>query len=269
LGEIAKFVKSKFPHVRIFTFFHNIEVRFFYGSLVQNRSAHGLAVLLANYLAEKKSVKFSDEIICLSRRDSMVLGKIYGRAVTHVSPIALKDHRPAHSLIVRSAPREKFALFVGGTFYANKAGITWFVKHVVPRIQIKICIVGRGFEALKDELELDGKVEVVGAVDCLAQWYQDAHFIIAPIFDGSGMKTKVAEALMYGKKVVGTPEAFTGYDDITGQVGWVCESANDFVVAISAASEGITQSFDPALRQIYEKSYSMNAAKARLAKILS
>ena len=38
-----------------------------------------------------------------------------------------------------------------------------------------------------------------------------AALVIAPIFDGSGMKTKVAEALMHGKHVVGTPEAFSGY----------------------------------------------------------
>ena len=41
---------------------------------------------------------------------------------------------------------------------------------------------------------------VVGEVESLAQWYHDAYFVVAPIFDGSGMKTKVAEALMYGKE---------------------------------------------------------------------
>jgi hypothetical protein len=51
----------------------------------------------------------------------------------------------------------------------------------VPRINIKICIVGKGFERYKKELELGGKVEVIGAVDSLAEWYLKAHFVIAPI----------------------------------------------------------------------------------------
>jgi len=82
------------------------------------------------------------------------------------------------------------------------------------------------------------------------------------------MKTKVAEALMYGKKVVGTPEAFSGYEDIAQKAGWVCTTADDFVAAISRAQGLVTQSFDPDLRAIYEEKYSFEAAKSRLANIL-
>ena len=35
----------------------------------------------------------------------------------------------------------------------------------------------------------------------------------SPIFYGSGMKTKVAEALMHGKRIIGTNNAFAGYDN--------------------------------------------------------
>ena len=218
-GEVVKLVKKMFPQVQVYTFFHNVEVRFFWGSFRQNKSAHALAVFVVNYLAERKSVKFTDKLICLSQRDSQLLQKIYGRQATHVSPMALRDQLVSNAQKVTEPSQQKFALFVGGVFYANRVGITWFVKHVVPRINIKICIVGKGFERYKKELELGGKVEVIGAVDSLAEWYLKAHFVIAPIFDGSGMKTKVAEALMYGKTVIGTPEAFSGYEEDGYKVG--------------------------------------------------
>ena len=163
---------------------------------------------------------------------------------------------------------EKFALFVGGTFYANQIGIAWFVKYVVPHINIKIYIVGKGFERFKSKLEINGKVEVVGEVDSLAQWYQDAYFVIAPIFDGSGMKTKVAEALMFGNKIIGTPEAFSGYEAIADRVGCVCHSADEFVAAIESAGEIVKDSYDIELRKIYEERFSYQAAKLRLEKIL-
>ena len=272
-GGIVKIVKARFPHVEILTFFHNVEVRFFLGSLRQNKTVRALAVAVANYLAEKKSVNYSDKIVCLSERDSRLLHKIYGRAATHVSPMALQEKLPLDAAYtvgqpVNQQPR-KFALFVGGTFYANRAGIAWFVEHVVPHIHIKICIVGRGFEDLRQDLERDGKVEVVGAVDHLADWYRDAHFVIAPIFDGSGMKTKVAEALMYGKKIIGTPEAFSGYEGVSDQAGWVCATATEFVTAIADAEKEVTQSLYPALRMLYEEKYSFAAAVARLAVILA
>jgi len=143
------------------------------------------------------------------------------------------------------------------------------VEHVVPHIHIKTCIVGRGFESLRQELEREGKVKVVGAVDCLADWYRDAHFVIAPIFDGSGMKTKVAEALMYGKKIIGTPEAFSGYEGVAEKAGWICTTAPEFVAAIAKAGNEVTQSFYPELRMLYEEKYSFLAAVSRLSAILA
>jgi polysaccharide biosynthesis protein PslH len=106
-------------------------------------------------------------------------------------------------------------------------------------------------------------------VDSLAEWYRNAHFVIAPIFDGSGMKTKVAEALMFGKKIIGTPEAFSGYEDVADRAGQICKSADDFVSAINSADEMVKDSFDTELRAIYESSFSLAAAHMRLKVILN
>ncbi|SDT95710.1 Glycosyl transferases group 1 [Pseudomonas pohangensis] len=268
LGAFVSAAKHRFPDVEVTTFFHNAEARFFWGALKQTKSLRALAVLVANYLAERKAVRYSDKIICLNERDSRLLGRLYGREATHLSAMALQDKLPLDLCLSPVVKREKFALFVGGVFYANRAGIAWFVKHVVPHINIKICIVGCGFEDLKPELERDGKVEVIGAVESLAQWYLDSHFVIAPIFDGSGMKTKVAEALMFGKKVVGTPEAFTGYEAITKQVGWTCTTADEFIAAIERANESITQSYDADMRAIYLEKYSYAAARLRISEAM-
>jgi glycosyltransferase involved in cell wall biosynthesis len=268
LGGFAAVLKQRMPAIEIITFFHNVEARFFWGSWRLNKTLHALGVLIANTLAERKAVKFSNKIICLSERDSRLLKRLYGRSATHIAPMVLEDKCPASLAQLETHPPDRFALFVGGTFYANRAGIEWFVQKVVPQIDLPIYVVGRGFEALREKLEVSDKVTVVGAVDSLAGWYRRSQFVIAPIFDGSGMKTKVAEALMYGKKVVGTPEAFTGYGDITDKAGWVCESAEEFVAAINMASASITQSFDPTLREFYLQHHSMDAARSRLRNIL-
>jgi len=268
LGGFVAVVKRKFPQLEISTFFHNVESRFFLGSFKQTKSLRALAILMANYLAERKAARYSDKIICLSERDSRLLQKIYRRRATHISPMAMQDGVPAGSAQPSSNPGEKFALFVGGNFYANRAGISWFAANVAPHIGMKTYIVGRGLEDLGPELDCEGKVEVVGAVESLADWYMKAELVIAPIFDGSGMKTKVAEALMFGKKVIGTPEAFSGYDDVADQAGWVCTTADDFVAAFEQAENTVLKSYNPELRSIYEKIYSYPAARSRLQKIL-
>lgn len=268
MGEMVRALKTRFPDIEVCTFFHNVEVRFFYGSFRLNKSIHSLAVLVANYLAERKAVRYSDKIVCLSTRDSHLLQRVYGRPATHISAMALEDKLPQDKRGQPTPRTEKFILFVGGSFYANSEGIKWFVKHVVPRISIKTCIVGRGLEDLKTELECNGGVEVVGAVDSLADWYTKAQFIIAPIFDGSGMKTKVAEALMFGKKIVGTPEAFSGYGDDVDEAGWMCSTADDFVGAIGQAMDEEQVFFRRELRALYEDKYSYRAACERLKHII-
>ncbi|OGI07274.1 MAG: hypothetical protein A2Y40_05405 [Candidatus Margulisbacteria bacterium GWF2_35_9] len=269
LGSLAKVIKKKHPKIEVITFFHNVEVRFFWGAFYSKMSFRSLAVLVVNYLAERKSVLYSDKRVCLSNRDSKLLKKIYARESTYITPMVLEDKMPVGFDKANTFSKDKYVLFVGGTFYANIFGIKWFVNNVVPHVDIKLYIVGLGFEKLREELEVNSHVKVIGAVDSLSDWYKKSQFVIAPIFDGSGMKTKVAEALMYGKKVVGTPEAFSGYVDSLPQAGWVCKTAEEFIEAINCAKTEITLPFDNELRRIYENKYSVLSAKKRLGKILN
>lgn len=271
LGEVAAALRKQVPGVRIATFFHNVESRFFFGSLNASPSLRALAVLIVNYLAERKAVRCSDLLISLSHRDSDLLRCIYGRSADYVAPMSLEDKlQPAADGEVDSARfrKEKYILFVGGAFYANRLGAAWFIKHIVPHIGIKTIIVGKGLEALRRHGEPNPKVEVIGGVQNLAEWYLDAHLVIAPIFDGSGMKTKVAEALMFGKKVVGAREAFSGYEDVAEKVGWICATADDFIETINRLEHMALPRFDREVRALFERRYSYEAARARLAHAL-
>lgn len=268
LGLAAKAVKSSLPFVEVITFFHNCEARFFLGAARQHPSIKAVGVLLANYLAERAAVRFSDQRICLTERDSRLLKRIYGRRATHISPMVMQDQVSVSAISNPGPDAERYALFVGGSFYANRQGIEWYVDHVATQAPIKTYVVGKGLEQWKEKLERNGNVQVIGAVDHVAPWYLGAQFVIAPIFDGSGMKTKVAEALMFGKRIVGTPEAFVGYEDAE-DIGMVCTTPAEFLEALHKEMDGATARVDPRLRGIYEDKYSYAAAKSRLATILS
>jgi len=268
LGSIARAVKRARPEVEVITFFHNCEARFFLGAFRQGKSLRSAGVLAANYLAERRAVHFSDKRICLNKRDSDVLSSVYGKGATHLLPMAMRDRLPSCQTPTTPPTEDRYALFVGGTFYANRQGIEWFVENVAARAPIQTYVVGRGFERWKDLLERNGNVRVIGAVDAMAPWYLAAQYVIAPIFDGSGMKTKVAEALMFGKRVIGTPESFTGYEDHIDLVGVVCRSPEEFVAAMKAECRISEGPPSPALRRIYEEHYSFEAARNHLAAIL-
>ena len=266
LGHIVAPIRRAFPHVRVVTFFHNVEARFFLGAARAKRTALSLALLAANYAAERKAVRHSDAIVCLSRRDSEALRRLYGRGADYLSPIAVEDALPPHPAIARRTGR--YLLFVGGAFYANRCGIEWFAREVAPRAPLPTVIIGQGMDALRREFGESPNIRIVGAVENLAPCYLGAHCVVAPIFDGSGMKTKVAEALMFGKRIIGTAEAFSGYAPDVVSAGWLAEDARGFLAAIEEAAKADLPVFDPAARALYEASHSLAAATRRMAEIM-
>ncbi|MBC3941304.1 glycosyltransferase [Sphingomonas albertensis] len=284
LGHIARAVSRARPNVRIVTFFHNVEARFFWGAMRARRSLKSVAVLAANWLAERMAVRRSDVLVTLSDRDSAGLRRLYGRGADTVAPMVLEDrappapapappHDPAHAPAVSGG----YLLFVGGGFYANIAGIRWFAQQVAPRIALPVKVIGRAMDELAGEFaptdngtdNAAGNVELIGAVDDLAPWYAGATLVIAPIFDGSGMKTKVAEALMHGKRIAATPEALSGYADDVVAASWCCADADAFVRAVAEAAAAPPLPYDPAMRALYERDHSPAAGAARLARIMA
>ena len=268
LGRLARTIKRAHPRVTVISFFHNVEARFFLGALRRRPGLRPAAVLLANYRAERLAARFSDRRVALNARDSRLLDRWYGRSATDILPMALADQLDPKSA-KGSGTEPGYALFVGGAFYANQAGIVWFADKVAPHIPMRTVVVGQGMEQLRARLERSGRIDVVGAVPRLQDWYRDASVAIAPIFDGSGMKTKVAEALMFGKRPIGTSEALTGYEAIEGAAGPPCDSREAFIQRLQATAAQPPPTFDPALRRIYEEHYSPEALKGGLTRILA
>lgn len=268
LGRLARAVRTALPKIEIFTFFHNVEAIFFAGALKAMPGPKAAAVLIANFIAERDAVRYSDRLIALNSRDSRALKRLYGRDATDILPMALEDRLEESSATLRGEEAGDFLLFVGGKFYANVAGIRWFARKVAPHLSLRTRVIGRGLEKYRKELQASGKVDVLGAVDDLQPHYQEAAAVIAPIFGGSGMKTKVAEALMYGKRIMGTDEAFCGYEQIASSAGWVCNNRDEFVTAAAQIVRTKPPRFDRTLRQIYEDAFSHPPTRSRLAKIL-
>lgn len=131
-----------------------------------------------------------------------------------IIPIAMPTPIVAKKNIEKLSKEKKKVLFVGSKYYPNIIGIRWFYKEVLPQLgyDFELKIVGRGTEFLAEEFN-DERVKVVGTVDSVEPFYQDADIVIAPLFDGGGMKCKTVEAVGYGKYLVGTTESLQGFND--------------------------------------------------------
>lgn len=254
LGHAVSKIKAAVPHVHTTVFFHNVETDYFRELIKTSGSYRHYLLINAVQVNERDAVKNADLNIIMSDVDRQRLEYKYGPSSWHIMPTSFEDNFCAEQ-IKCSADCNVSLLFVGSFFYQNEQAVRWFVKEVVPDLNknITLYVVGRGFEKLREELQSD-KVHIIGGVKNLDDWYYNCDAVVSPIFSGAGMKTKIAEALMYGKTIFGTPAAFVGYNVDYNKVGGLCEDSKDFVEKIN--NFGWPQrKFNPYSRMMFLRHY--------------
>lgn len=105
---------------------------------------------------------------------------------------------------------------------ANEDGALWFCKHIWPKLcdrnpEIKFYIVGAGpGPRIRRQAEKDERITVTGLVDDLRPYRNMARVFVSPVRLGSGMRTKVLEAMAGGLPVVSTSLGMAGLEAQTG-----------------------------------------------------
>lgn len=264
-GNIQKKIKKLYPKVELITFFHNIEKNYCLERIkVEGKSR--LILLPSVIYNENLSVKCSEKLIVLNKRDLDELKRIYKKRINdkliYQTSLFLED-----SYIENKDFNEcnYDYLFIGSAFYANIYGITWFIEEVLPYIEGKLVLIGKGMEILKEKFLNNEKLEIKGTVENIAKYYYEENIIISPIFHGSGIKTKTIEALMYNKTIIGTKEAFVGIDkkDIE-KIGVCCETKEEFIKALSDKKNLWNKRRS---REIYLKNFSKSTIKRKFLEI--
>jgi len=268
-GKLSKKIKSLFPKIKIITFFHNCEYEY---NKCEQKIAKCRQVfvqlknLILSYIIKKNerwTCQYSDKIIVLNERDKLNIQNIYGRTADVVIPISFPNKQIEFSNErISSIP---VALFLGSNFFANIHGIKWFIRNVLPFVNIKLKIVGRDMD--NANLPKSEKLEVLGYVEDLDEYMQNADFIVLPIFIGGGMKVKTCESLMHGKNIIGTHEAFEGYDVDFEKVGACCETAEEFITAINEFPRRFANKFNEYSRNVFLEKYTDDITFRQIAEV--
>lgn len=248
--------------IKIFTFFHNIEVNYYKEKLMTERTFFNF--LFYKYIKknEFEVVKYSNKNITLNLRDSQELCKIYGKKADFTYPITMPLIKKSKLVVNEPLKTEPYCLFLGSNFFANQQGIIWFINNVVPHIKTKLYIVGSICNAIKkSELKSD-KIILHGYLEDIKSMYINASLVVSPIFSGSGMKTKTIEALSFGKSIIGTKEAFAGIDADFEKIGGLANSADEFIRKIN--SYDFEKKFNEYAYLIFESNFSDEALQAKI-----
>jgi len=263
-GKIAERLKRTYSNLKIITFFHNIELDYYLKKAKVEGFLSSL-VIPSIYYNEKLAVRSSHKTIVLNERDKKRMREIYKTEADTVMPLSLEDRFDKRRMIKSGSETSKY-LFVGSAFYANVEGISWFIENVLEGIDGHLTVVGKGMEILKEKYEESEKLTIAGTVDSVDEYYYETDVVVSPIFSGSGMKTKTTEALMFGKNIFGTEEAFEGFNLDFEKVGGCLNSADEFIKKIN--SQKIENKYNQYSREVFMENYSLETIKTEFKKIL-
>lgn len=238
-GQLIKRIKERYKNITIIAFFHDIEIV----KMREDKDVNFLRKIIHPifYKNERLTVEFADRTIVLNERDKKLYQKKYEKLPDAIVPISIPEITDIPFEIKHYENEKLKILFVGVEYGPNLSGVRWLLNNVLPLItcDYEFNIVGYNMEKYRTEFEgYSDKIHVIGTVESLKEWYVNADLIVAPIFEGGGMKVKTAEALSYGKNFIGCTESLEGYwegipDNLRNHKIYKCDDAKGFAGIIN------------------------------------
>lgn len=270
-GSIAKYAKNK--NIPVISFFHNCEYDYLDVRFGNKKSLQEFLYKRLVKRQEGMAARQSDVNIVFTKRDQQRIATLYNVKNPEIIPLTLKDSFSKTSIKEENSKKEttqeeNTVLLFGPLGQANEEAFRFFVTEISPKISAKTMVAGKGFEAYKDTWSSD-KVEVIGFVDDIQKLYESASLVAIPLLSGGGMKIKTAEAMMFGKYVFGTEEAFVGYEFDPREIGAECNTAQEFIEEINTFFEQNPPKYCKRARELFEERYSLNASKTAFQTIVN
>lgn len=263
-GILAKKIKKRFPQIKIITFFHNIEIQYAKSYLSFKNPKSWYFYILTKY-NESKAMRFSDYRFTINKADSDLMFETYRIKASFVMPFAVENRISSEIFDElqkdNNSINRKNSLFVGSNFFGNTEGLNWYIENVLPKVDVHLTIVGNG---MSKAFSNSDKITVYDFVDDLSAFYKKADFVVLPIISGGGMKTKTAEAMMWGKVILATKNAFTGYDIDNCKGLYVCESADDYIETIRKIYDEDFNYFNKSIHERFIEKHSIDSTISKM-----
>lgn len=230
------YVLDKIDNTRLIVRVHNVEKDYSDKNYLHHKT-------LINYLdksfakkREKRIVERAQKLLVLTEKDKKRLTELYHvpECKMSVVPVCVRGK----DMEVKLASKDKTVkmILTGSLWFGpNYEGVKWFLNNVYCKLDFPKELVIAGANPNTELVELAKRLSDIVLVDTpvsMEPYFKMADIAIAPVFDGAGMKVKVAEALSYGLPVIGTSHAFEGYHIIHGENSYLCNQAEEFIQCI-------------------------------------
>lgn len=171
------------------------------------------------------------------------------------------------------AAQRQGVLFVGAFDHQpNVDGLLWYVRDIWPQVRARVnsatlTVVGRRPPESVRALHGQDGIAVAGEVPDTAPYLRAAAVMVAPLLSGSGLKTKIVEALGYGLPVVTTG---VGAEGLANAAGIIAVPAAEQAATLCAllTDDGQRETLGAAATACFAREFSMAVYTQRLRALL-
>lgn len=275
-GNLVKKIKKSCKECRVFSFYHDVKADLYKQWMDNERTLKSKIEYTIGIKQENINQKYADINIVFNERDAKKFQAYYGKRPDVVIPLPAPVPAISDNIMdsITAKDDKKHILFVGKKYYPNLVGFKWFVDNVLPSLtdNIQVDVVGRGLEELRSGYS-DPRINVIGGVESLNPYYENADIVIAPLFDGGGMKSKTVEALSFGKIFVGTEESLFGFweemdSDIRGKTCYQCNTPEEWIQTINNLANDDIHKFNEGVFELFKAKFSYDVIRDQLKAIM-
>lgn len=275
-GNLVKKIKKNCKECKVLSFYHDVKADLYKQWMNNERTLKSRIEYTIGIRQEYVNQKYADINIVFNERDAKSYQVYYGKRPEAIIPLPAPVPVISHGIMnfITAKDDKKHILFVGKKYYPNLVGFKWFVDNVLPSLtdNIQVDVAGRGLEELRNEYS-DPRINVIGGVESLNPYYENADIVIAPLFDGGGMKSKTVEALSFGKIFVGTEESLFGFweemdSDIRGKTCYQCNTPEEWIQTINNLTNDDIHKFNEDVFELFKAKFSYDVIRDQLKAIM-
>ena len=254
--EIGKVIKRKLKEEK----FDLVQIEYFYAAKYIKYIKNAVKTILSNdafFITQKQMLKYSkglkakivnffefqatkryelkmykkfDWVFFISSKDEEIIKKHIRLTKTKVIPIGFEYDEEFENFEIEKGS----LIFVGGMrAYFNIDSVLYFCKDILPLIEkeipeVKLYIVGESPQNEIKNLSYRGNIIVTGSVPDVKTFIRKSEVYVAPLRIGTGIKTKIIEALACAKPIVTTSIGVQGLEFENGKNIIVADDPKDF-----------------------------------------
>lgn len=229
------------------------------------------------YFADKRYYGAFDNFLVVSPEAKAYVDRAFPGRKVYVAPHGypfLPNRRP-ESPAVASADASGIIFTGDMSFFPNDDAARFFIREIFPLIKkrchaAKFTVAGRNPSMRLTALARSvADVSLTGYAPDMGEHLSRAAVFAAPLRAGSGLRTKIVEAMAWGLPVVATPRSLEGIPARDGSEVVVARSSEEFALRVAELlSDGAARSsIGGAARRMVEEKFSQEALSCQIENI--